>query len=69
MKTNEKKIAAALAAIEMYLEEEAAAAKEDPGLAPAILPIAAPGLWAQASNLETMAARRMLQLRAFTRLH
>ena len=68
MQNAEKKIAAAIAAIQLYLHDEAAlsAAQEDPGLTPAILPPVEPGFWSQSGRMDMMAARRMLQLHAFS---
>lgn len=73
MKIRQKQVAAALAAVEQYLQEEEAAAVAETAaaLAPAAGPerIAAvdPGHWAQAGRMEAMGMRRMMQMRAFSR--
>ena len=64
-----KKVAAALAAVQLYLQQEEAEA------AASVLPQAAaaprdmttePGAWAQFGRLDMMSGRRMIQLRAFS---
>ena len=66
MAGNRKKIAAALAAVNLYLQQEEAAAQE----------IQAPpqgprspefSQWAQSGRQEMMALRKLIQLRVFTR--
>jgi hypothetical protein len=68
MQNAEKKLAAALAAIELYMraEIEAAEAARLEVPAPAAPRAAEPGLWAQSGRMEMMTARRMVQLRAFS---
>jgi hypothetical protein len=63
----DKKIAAVLAATQLYMQQEeeagrAALAAQPPSAGPA----AEPGQWAQAGRLDLMSGRRMMQLRAFT---
>lgn len=60
-----KKFAAALAAVELFLQEEDAAlqAASVPVSNPLVLE---PGQWAQSGRVEMMAGRRMIQLRAFS---
>jgi hypothetical protein len=68
MKIRQKQVAAALAAVDLYLlEEEAAAAA---ALTPAVpaRAIAEPGAWAQAGRLDAMGMRRLMQLHAFARV-
>ncbi|GHU17720.1 hypothetical protein FACS189475_02000 [Betaproteobacteria bacterium] len=68
MKIRQKQVAAALAAVDLYLEEEAAAAFATlAALTPARV-IAEPGAWAQAGRLDAMGMRRLMQLRAFARV-
>lgn len=67
-----KKVAAALAAVQLYLQqEEAEAAQAAAGLqaAAASAPrnmTTEPGSWAQSGRLDMMTGRRMIQLRAFS---
>lgn len=67
MQKAEKKIAAALAAVQLYLQEEEDAAN---ALAAQAAPVrvvpAEPGQWAQAGRMEMMSGRKMVQLRAFS---
>ena len=66
MPSNEKKVAAALAAVRLYLqqdEEVALAAAE--AVEPPPVPPVEPGQWAVSGRVEMMAGRRMMQLRAF----
>ena len=66
MQAKGKKYAAALAAVQLYLEEEEAALAQAQALVrPAIAP-REPGQWAQSGRMEMMAGRRMIQLRAFS---
>ena len=62
-----KKLAAALAAVQLYLQEEADAANAQAALAAAsqVTPME-PGQWAQSGRVDMMAGRRMIQLRAFS---
>ena len=66
-----KKVAAALAAVSLYLQQEEAEA----AAAASLLAEAAsaprnmttePGCWAQSGRLDMMTGRRMIQLRAFS---
>ena len=62
-----KKLAAALAAVQLYLQEEADAANAQAAMAAARrLPPKEPGQWAQSGRVEQMTGRRMMQLRAFS---
>lgn len=70
MQIKEKRVAAALAAVELYLQqEEAEAETQRRMIASEQGPVAAidPGHWAQAGRLEMMSVRRMMQMRAFSR--
>ena len=64
-----KQVAAALAAVQLYLQQEA----DEAAAAAATLSQAAtpgdsePGQWALAGRLDMMSARRMMQMRAFAR--
>ena len=68
MQAKGKKYAAALAAVQLYLEEEAALAQAEAVATPAPPSLAPrePGQWAQSGRMEMMAGRRMIQLRAFS---
>ena len=69
MKIRQKQVAAALAAVEQYLQEEQAAALAAQAVAAAAeRPVADPGFWAQAGRMEAMGMRRMMQMRAFARI-
>jgi len=62
-----KKLAAALAAVQLYLQEEADAANAQAALSAASrVPPKEPGQWAQSGRVEQMTGRRMMQLRAFS---
>lgn len=62
-----KKVAAALAAVQLYLQEEEAAASYVPEpIAPVRNVTSEPGQWAQSGRVEMMAGRRLIQLRAFS---
>jgi len=62
-----KKLAAALAAVQLYLQEEADAANAAATMAAASrVPPKEPGQWAQSGRGEQMTGRRMMQLRAFS---
>ncbi|MFZ4536400.1 hypothetical protein [Propionivibrio sp.] len=62
-----KKVAAALAAVQLYLqqEEEAASYQAEPLSSGSNIPTD-PGQWAQSGRMEMMSGRRMVQLRAFS---
>jgi hypothetical protein len=66
MQKTGKKVAAALAAVQLYLQqdEEAACAQEELAFDARKMPIE-PGQWAQSGRVEMMAGRRLVQLRAF----
>ena len=67
MSNREKKLAAALAAVRLYVQQDeeaaAAAAAEAALVLPDVRPVE-PGQWAVSGRLEMMAARHMMQLRA-----
>ena len=65
MPTSEKKLAAALAAVEQYLEEEAAANAQATFVAP---PPTEPNQWAMHGRADLMAGRQLIQLRAFNNI-
>lgn len=64
-----KKVAAALAAVELYLQQEADAAQAAAAVSLAASPVrdmsSEPGQWAQSGRLDMMSGRRLMQLRAF----
>ena len=66
MSVNKKKMAAALAAVSLYMQQEEAAMA---GAAPAVP--APPAIdishWGQSGRQEMMAMRKLIQLRVFTR--
>ena len=68
MQKRAKRMAAALAAVSLYLEQEAAeaAARQQSAAQPARPCAGEPGPWAQSGLVDMMAGRRMIQLRAFT---
>ena len=67
MQTAGKKIAAVLAAVQLYLQDEAEAADALAAMAAASrVPPMEPGQWAQSGRVDMMAGRRMIQLRAFS---
>ena len=70
MSNKGKKFAAAMAAVQLYMEEEEAALAqaEQAALANAVAPSAEAGQWAQSGRIEMMAGRRMIQLRAFSNI-
>ncbi|MDR0578941.1 MAG: hypothetical protein LBI87_15785 [Candidatus Accumulibacter sp.] len=68
MDIRRKQVAAALAAVGLYLEEEQAALAARTETAAPRITVAGPGFWAQAGRMEAMAARRMMQMRAFARI-
>lgn len=64
-----KKVAAALAAVQLYLQQEEAEAATsvlaEAASAPRNMTVE-PGSWAQSGRLDMMNGRRMIQLRAFS---
>lgn len=65
-KTGKKQIAA-LAAVQLYLQEEAEAANAQAALAAASqVPPMEPGQWALSGRTDMMTGRRMIQMRAFS---
>jgi hypothetical protein len=63
-----KKVAAALAAVQLYLQQESDEADAAiAALAASSVPAnsSEPGPWAQSGRVEMMTGRRMIQLRAF----
>jgi hypothetical protein len=66
-----KKVAAALAAVQLYLQQEAEAAEAAAAALYEPVPAARnmaiePGQWAQSGRIDMMAGRRLIQLRAFS---
>ena len=64
-----KKVAAALAAVQLYLQQEEAEAAANVVSAASPAPrdlTTEPGCWAQSGRLDMMNGRRMIQLRAFS---
>ena len=67
MQNAEKKLAAALAAVQHYLlQEELEARALGEQAAPVRIVPMEPGQWAQAGLMEMMSGRKMVQLRAFS---
>ena len=67
MQKTGKKLAAALAAVQLYLQEEAEAANAQAVMAAASrVPPVEPGQWAQSGRVDMMMGRRLIQLRAFS---
>ena len=66
MAGKEKKMAAALAAVNLYMQEEAMAAHEQSSSLKKT-PSFEFNQWGQSGRQEMMAMRRLIQLRAFTR--
>jgi len=65
-KTGKKQIAA-LAAVQLYLQEETEAASAQAALAATSpVPPMEPGQWAQSGRVDMMTGRRMIQMRAFS---
>jgi hypothetical protein len=67
MRNAEKKLAAVLAATQLYMRQEE---EEQEACRPQALPPGSslppePGLWAQSARLEMMTGHRMMQMRAF----
>ena len=64
-----KKVAAALAAVQLYLQQEedeaAAGLLQEPASVAGNM-MAEPGQWAQSGRIDMMAGRRLIQLRAFS---
>jgi hypothetical protein len=71
MSDTHKKMAAALAAVCAYLQEEAGQGQVTPlATADSAAPgVVLPNLWGQYGRQEMMNMRRLVQLRAFSRLH
>ena len=68
MQNKGKRMAAALAAVQQYLQEEEAAALAALEQPTVPMNVAVDqGAWAQAGRMEAMSARRMMQMRAFAR--
>lgn len=67
MQKKARKLAAALAAVQLYLQaEEDAARAQVETLAPARNVPHEPGQWAQSGRVDMMTGRRLIQLRAFS---
>jgi len=68
MAISQKKMAAALAAVNSYLEmEEASAAEQHAAIPLAETPESVQSLWSQCGRQEMMYMRRLVQMRAFGR--
>jgi hypothetical protein len=67
MADKKKKLAAALAAVSLYLQQEEATALEQQQASLSNSKGAGFSLWGQSGNQEVMSMRRLIQLRAFTR--
>ena len=66
MADKQKKMAAALAAVNAYLEMEAIAVAEQALPEPASAPLFQQSHWSQSGRQEVMTMRRLIQLRTFT---
>lgn len=66
MAKKSKKMAAALAAVNLYLQQEQAAQEELAASEPAALG-AQTSMWGHSGRQEIMAMRRLIQMRTFTR--
>ena len=66
MAKNNKKMAAALAAVSLYLQQEQAA-QEDLAVSEQAAPGAQMSMWGHSGRQEMMAMRRLIQMRTFTR--
>ncbi len=66
MAHTEKKIAAALAAVNVYLQMEEAAAVQQTPPPDTASPLSAGNAWSQSGRQEMMAMRRLIQIRTFT---
>ena len=67
MADKKKKLAAALAAVSLYLQQEEAMAYEQQQASLSERKGVGFSPWGQSGNQEMMAMRRLIQLRAFTR--
>ena len=65
MASKGKKLAAALAAVELYLQEEQAALSQLAAVQ-TVAPVE-PGQWSMSGRVDMMNGRRMIQMRAFAR--
>lgn len=68
MADNQKKIAAAIAAVMQYLQEEDLAALQFASLAAETAALAGPNLWALNGRQTQMQLRNLMQLRALGRM-
>ena len=67
MQKVDKKVAAALAAVQLYMQQEEEAAVCLEQAQPPVRNLTSePGQWAQSGRVEMMAGRRLIQLRAFS---
>lgn len=67
MADKQKKLAAALAAVSLYLQQEEATAYEQQQASLSVRKGAGFSAWGQSGYQEMMAMRRLIQLRAFSR--
>ncbi len=67
MADTKKKMAAAIAAVNSYLQEEEAAARQGPSVIPSVPAEAGVSMWSHSGRQEMMAMRRLIQLRVFDR--
>ena len=68
MSEMQKKMAAALAAVNAYLQEEEARSSSDSHVGISRqAPVLQPNLWGQSGRQEIMNMRRLIQMRAFDR--
>mgnify|MGYP001545969499 FL=1 len=67
MATTRKKMAAALAAVNAYLQEEEQAAAQQKAVTETFSRAPSQTLWSQSGKLEMMNLRRLIQIRAFGR--
>ena len=66
MAKKSKKMAAALAAVSLYLQQEQAA-QEELAVSEPVVPGAQISMWGHSGRQEMMGMRRLIQMRTFTR--
>ncbi len=67
MANKSKKMAAALAAVNVYLQQEQAAQQEMAAVEEKAAPAVQVSMWGHSGRQEMMAMRRLIQMRTFTR--
>ena len=66
MQKADKKLAAALAAVQLYMQWEEEAANSQIDMVSSVVIPSEPNQWAQAGRAEMMSGRKMVQFRAFS---